>query len=65
MAAIVVFDGHAGYPSTKSEKQKRRAAKRTSADIRLGIQTTDKDRSKLPLKNHKLLALMWSKQSAT
>ena len=34
MAAIVGFDGYAGSPSTKSEKQKRRAAKRISADIK-------------------------------
>ena len=34
MAATVVFDGYTGLPSTKSEKQKRRAAKRISADIK-------------------------------
>ena len=32
-AATVIFDGYAGPPSTKSEEQKRRAAKCTSADI--------------------------------
>ena len=33
MAATVVFDGYAGPSSTKSEEQKQRAAKRTSADM--------------------------------
>ena len=35
MAATVVFDGYAGLPSMKSEEQKRRAAKCTSADIEI------------------------------
>ena len=33
LAATVVFDGYADLSSTKSEEQKRRAAKRKSADI--------------------------------
>ena len=33
MAASAVPDGYAGLPSTKSEEQKRQAAKRISADI--------------------------------
>ena len=33
LTATVVFDGYADFSSTKSEEQKRRAAKRKSADI--------------------------------
>ena len=35
MAATAVFDGYAGLPSTKSEEQERRAAKRTSDAIEI------------------------------
>ena len=35
MAATVVFDGYAGPSSTKSEEQKQRATKRTSADMEI------------------------------
>ena len=35
MAATAVFDGNAGLLSTRSEGQKRRAAKCTSADIKV------------------------------
>ena len=35
IAATVVFDGYAVLPSTKSEEQTRRAAKRMSADIEI------------------------------
>ena len=38
-SATVVFDGYAGPPSTKSEEQKRRSARRTSADIEVTAHT--------------------------
>ena len=72
MAATAVFDGYAGLPSMKSEKQKRRAAKCTSADIEiagyikgtvrqadfLGNPHSKQGLIRLSVKVYKLLALM-------